>query len=831
MRFLLTFSVLFFTLTCSSTEPIRDSFGDPLPEGAITRLGTARFRHVFADQITATPGGKTIVTAGNDGRVCIWDSANGKLLETYRFPYLFVDTNHLSPDGRRYIEFRNRHIEVWDLKKKECTHRLPLKEIGDISAIAFSLDENVIATVDDTPREYRIRVWDLKKGTSRVIGATEDRVSKLTFVDTSQYLVTQTTPEPNNPKTVIVWDVVSGDEKWRQETHQGDFTLSSNGRWLAIQEKSSSWTMWDLKTLEEKKVAWPKEKSWIKSISPDGRYLVYGEHNDLWDSFEGKRNFRIEWRSRFTFSSDSKFVFTVAPVIQKRDVSSGKSFFFDSTDSGHLSEVNELVWSGNSQTLVSRSIDFHDKQRIWDFASTKTIRQYEFSLKRFATTLVLSANGKRVFVGEFGPTLFIGELDSSGKSTDIELEKLSEHQGKMIQAIHLSPDERKVMILTESKEKSPVRLLEYDLTLHKVAQAINTNFSNGSLDFARKTFSSDARILASGKSLWLIPSLQELPVLESVKEKPIRSPLALSKDTFLVAGGHFQIRRIDERSSIGIWSDLTIWERITGRVVAQLPSGPFFGMAFHPNGQYLASSHSDGIRIWDLLSGKQIHFIQGHEQFHGIHGDTYASSLAFSPDEKKLASGHLDTTILIWDVEFLNKQNQLRLDNQELEILWKQLLDSNPSIAHSAIGKMSTSGEKILPFLKEKFQPVQSNPMKDFDTWLTKLNSDTFRVREQAMKDALLLGDALEPSLRETLKKDLTEEQKQRIKKLLNQLSWKDSPQGENLRSLRSLRILERIRTSEAISLVERLSKESLSVRVTEEAKATLARCQHLYPR
>src|SRR4051794_12428440 len=64
--------------------PPLDRYGDPLPEGAVARLGSVRFHHPGGIQSLAfAPDGKTLVTAGpcNQGRACIlWETATGKEL-------------------------------------------------------------------------------------------------------------------------------------------------------------------------------------------------------------------------------------------------------------------------------------------------------------------------------------------------------------------------------------------------------------------------------------------------------------------------------------------------------------------------------------------------------------------------------------------------------------------------------------------------------------------------------------------------------------------------------------------------------------------------------
>jgi RNA polymerase sigma factor (sigma-70 family) len=67
----------------AARTPAVDRYGDPLPKGAIARLGTTRFRHQGVSNHTGgraflTPDGKTLVIAGAERDARVWDLATGR---------------------------------------------------------------------------------------------------------------------------------------------------------------------------------------------------------------------------------------------------------------------------------------------------------------------------------------------------------------------------------------------------------------------------------------------------------------------------------------------------------------------------------------------------------------------------------------------------------------------------------------------------------------------------------------------------------------------------------------------------------------------------------
>ncbi|HBB30440.1 MAG TPA: hypothetical protein DDZ80_22525 [Cyanobacteria bacterium UBA8803] len=90
---------------------------------------------------------------------------------------------------------------------------------------------------------------------------------------------------------------------------------------------------------------------------------------------------------------------------------------------------------------------------------------------------------------------------------------------------------------------------------------------------------------------------------------------------------------------------LRIWDASSGKCLRELKAHNkgLPAIAFHPNGEIIASSSEDTtIKIWNLSDGKCIHALKEHTN--------EVWSLNFSPDGRTLASSSFDQIIKLWDV-------------------------------------------------------------------------------------------------------------------------------------------------------------------------------------
>jgi hypothetical protein len=263
---------------------------------------------------------------------------------------------------------------------------------------------------------------------------------------------------------------------------------------------------------------------------------------------------------------------------------------------------------------------------------------------------------------------------------------------------------------------------------------------------------------------------------------------------------------------------IKIWETSSGQAIAMIetdiprPST----LAVSSDGRFVASTADDGIRLWDIASGKLVH------QFSSA--PSLASGIVFAPRGELLASAHLDGTTLLWDTAAAREKASsllTKFDATKLPGLWDSLA-ADAVQAHRAVWELVAGGDEAVPFLRQKASPVPEDKMRLVENLIKELDSERFTSREKASKELELLGDLAEPSLIKSLQAKPTLEGRRRMEALLSRMTVVRS--AETLRSLRLIQILEKIGSPQSIQVLQRLAGGADIARETVEARAALAR-------
>ena len=270
--------------------------------------------------------------------------------------------------------------------------------------------------------------------------------------------------------------------------------------------------------------------------------------------------------------------------------------------------------------------------------------------------------------------------------------------------------------------------------------------------------------------------------------------------------------------------NMYLWEVVSGEQrravsLARYPSS----IAFSPDGRRIAlgefcgmnridrkdSTNHVGIQIYDVAANRVVSSLLGHE---GL-----VSALSFSPNSRILASAGSDTTALLWDAAALPGPGPaVPLTANERAACWVGL-GGNAQEAYACMWKLVVDKE-ALHLLRENLKPGAPASEKEVRRLVTDLSSDQFAVRSQASKELAKLGTGIAAELRKTLAPGMSLETRRRVEELLRSIAT------QHLRNGRAIEVLETINTPAARRVLETLATGQDEVRQTREAKASLER-------
>jgi WD40 repeat protein len=822
-------------------KPNTDLYGDPLPPGAIARMGTVRFRHSdIVNSVAFSPDGKQLASGSADRTIRLWETATGRELLRFEGHRDNIHCVAFSPDGKTLASGSDDEtIRLWEV----ATGRelLTLKEHHHlVSSVAFSPDGKLLASGS---ADKAIILWAVPSGKEvrRLIGP-QGQVQVVAFSPDGKTLASGSIDE-----ALRLWDVASGHERLTLEGHKlmvESLAFSPDGKTLASGSWNNNVRLWDVSTgTETRKFEAPRDRdnaiddlddllgsnrAISIAFSPDGKTLASGGLDKtirLWTVATGKLLLETDKPADglrcMAFSPDGS---TLASgglrTIRLWAVATGKELF---AQHGHCDAVTDISLSPDGSTLASGS-EVEGGIRLWEPATGKERLRLEVPCGN--VKVAFSPDGKTLASGGLEKTIRLWDVATGTETRKLEAPR---DRGKAsddsfsdyVKSIAFSPDGK---LLAAGGHDKTIRLWEAGAGTSRV-------FIKGGQIFTAVAFSPDGKILATGGTesnprLWNVDLGKEL--LELAGHQSMINAVAFSPDGRALASGSMDqtIRLWDAASGKELFRLKGGRDRRpapTGLLV--MPAGVVHSVAFSPDGILLAAGCEDGsIGLWEVASGTRLHDLEGHGG--GV------TSLAFFRNGKRLVSGHSNTTALVWDVD--SPVMNLRDSAKPLNALWDDLSRDDARRALAAVNALVERGnEGATALLGDRLRPrpLDADRSARIRRLVVDLDHDDIDVRDKASRALETTGYDSEPALQKAVDASTSPEFKAKAGQILERLHAPyPIPPGEPLRRWRAMQVLEQIGSTPAREVLAMLEKESPSLRERREAKAALerlSRAQH----
>ncbi len=591
------------------TKPLAraNAVDDPLPPGAIARLGTSRLRHGGQLQSLAfTADGTGIVASGRQWANQVWDVRSGRHRLTVTADRLTTTAVAVSRDGSRLAACPNdKACVVWDTATGRELRRVALNG-SHPRVLAISPDGRLAVGV-----EGKIEMYSPNGARERELAATGGTVA-LTFTNDGGRLAAA-----QLDGSALVFNVATGEltNHLRAEPNALAVAFAPAGDVLALGTQRGI-HLFDLATSGRIGRLNPGIMSPALAISSNGNVLVSAAFDgrvQLWDWRAGTlvRDVVVaSGTAALAFSLDDANLAVGGSwqTVRLFDTATGRERH---PGSASAASVYNMGLTTDGERLVTFA---GDGFQVWDTATGQRGERIEPKNPNPIATAV-SPDGRHI-AGSADNRVRVWELNT-GREVCV-----CDGPPELMYAVAYSPDEATLVGLGTSGLRvwDPATGRSRGLLIRPKAEP------------RCLAFAADGPELAVGYhdgSLAVWNVVKACILRENAGERPNASAIAFGPKSIATVSP----TRICVRDSATM---AELWGLDRPRMTGHSP------VALSPDGHWLAWTIGTTVRLVEAKTGRLAREFRGHV--------AEVSSLKFAPDSARLYSASLDTTVLIWDV-------------------------------------------------------------------------------------------------------------------------------------------------------------------------------------